>query len=191
MESTRLAYFPKAEKAASGAREAERPVELSTEAGDFWRLADPHKRKLYNFIHKSLFFSEEADDVFQETLLRGWKYFGSYNREKDFGTWLFAIAHNEVKRHFRYARRGSPLPLDDRLIIRDEGGRQELVREIYRFAERLKPRHREIFFLFYDSGFSLAEISRITGVREGNAKFILNRARNFLRTSLGEPNGKS
>ncbi|MGZ7046147.1 MAG: RNA polymerase sigma factor [Candidatus Aminicenantales bacterium] len=163
---------------------------MSIDPSLFWELAGPHKQKLYNFIHKSLSFSEEADDVFQETLLRGLKYFHAYNKEKSFNTWLFAIAHNEVLRHFKNAQRDRFLPLEERLVVRDEQIRLDLVHEAYRFADGLKPKQKEVFFLFYDSGFSISEISRITGLREGNVKFILNRARQALRDRFGEENGK-
>jgi RNA polymerase sigma-70 factor (ECF subfamily) len=190
MENTRLAYFQETRRPQFDAGAMERPAELSIDQSVFWELAGPHKQKLYNFIHKSLSFSEEADDVFQETLLRGLQYFHSYNKEKSFNTWLFAIAHNEVKKHFKNAQRQNSLPLEARLIVRDEQVRPDLVREVYRFAEALKPKHKEVFFLFYDSGFSISEISRITGLREGNVKFILNRARQALKERFGEKNGK-
>jgi RNA polymerase sigma-70 factor (ECF subfamily) len=190
MENTRLAYFPNVERTCVEARAPEKAAELSTDTATFWKLAGPHKQKLYNFICKSLSFSEEADDVFQETLLRGLKYFGSYKKEKDFSAWLFTIAHNEVKRHFKNVQHHNPLPLVERLIALDKNVREDLVQEVYRFAGGLKPKHKEIFFLFYDSGFSITEISRITGVREGNVKFILNQVRHALRKCVGEQDGK-
>jgi len=52
----------------------------------------------------------------------------------------------------------------------------------------LKPRQREVFFLFYDQGFSIQEIARITGLREGNVKFILNRARTAIKSIMGDQN---
>lgn len=190
METSRAAFLPKVETVALKARTREGPAELSADPGAFWELAAPHRQRLYNFIHKALSFSVEADDVFQETLLRGWRYFGSYDTEKRFDTWLFAIAHNEVRKQIKSVRRLNPLPLEEGLVVTDERTNRALIREIYRIALNLKPRPREIFFLFYDSGFSVAEISRITGVREGNVKFILSRARNTLKTLLGGNDGK-
>lgn len=190
MENTRLAYFQEIRRRRSDGGATGRPAELSADPRVFWELTGPHKQKLYNFIHKSLSFSEEADDVFQETLLRGLKYFHSYNKEKSFNTWLFAIAHNEVKKHFKNAQRQNSLPWEERLIVRDERVRPDLVREVYRFADALQPKHKEVFFLFYDSGFNISEISRIMGLREGNVKFILNRARQALKERFGEENGK-
>ena len=190
MENTQRAHFQAIRRPQIYAGAMERPAELSIDQSVFWELAGPHKQKLYNFIHKSLSFSEEADDVFQETLLRGLKYFHSYNKEKSFNTWLFAIAHNEVKKHFKNAQRRNSLPLEERLIVTDERIPPDLVREVYRFADALKPKQKEVFFLFYDSGFSISEISGITGLRQGNVKFILNRARQALKERFGEDNGK-
>jgi RNA polymerase sigma-70 factor (ECF subfamily) len=190
MENTRIAYFLNLEKTLNDAEAMERSAKLNADPRVFWDLAEPHKQKLYNFIQKSLSFSAESDDVFQETLLRGWRYFPSYHAEKSFSTWLFAIAHNEIRRHFNNSHREMPFQLVESLIVADEQSNLHLIREVYRLAEGLKPKQREIFFLFYDSGFSVAEISHVTGVREGNVKFILNRARNSLRERLGANHGK-
>jgi RNA polymerase sigma-70 factor (ECF subfamily) len=189
MENTRFAYFPNIDKIHYDAEVMEKSAKLNADPRVFWDLAEPHKQRLYNFIHKSMSFSTESDDVFQETLLRGLRYFASYHRKKSFSTWLFAIAHNEIRKHFKNSRRDIPLPLAESLIVGNEYTNLHLVREVYRLAGGLKPKHKEIFFLFYDSGFSIADISRITGVREGNVKFILNRARNFLRDRLGANHG--
>ena len=153
----------------------------------FWDQLSPHKLKLYNFIHKSLNFSEEADDVFQETVLRALKYFKSYKKELNFSTWLFSIAHNEIRRHFKKAGK-LPTSNDVEGVGISSTKRQDLVKDIYLYAERLKPRHREVFFLFYYSGFTISEISRIIHLKEGSIKAFLNHARNTLRELLGEDN---
>ena len=190
MENTRVAYFSSISKPRGDAGTLESRLDLKNDAEHFWELAGPHRQKLYHFIHKSLSFSTEADDVYQDTLLRGLRYFPSYDKGKSFSTWLFTIAHNEVKKHFKNSRREIPLPLLESLIVRDERSDFELVREVYRLADGLKPKHKEIFFLFYDSGFSITEISRITGIREGHIKFILNRVRRTLREFFGEQDGR-
>ena len=60
----------------------------------------PIKKYLYNFIQKSLSFSQEADDIFQETLLKSFRYFNSFKQDKNFKTWIFTIAHNLMKDYF-------------------------------------------------------------------------------------------
>jgi RNA polymerase sigma-70 factor (ECF subfamily) len=164
---------------------AEAKADAAAEPTRFWELAGPHERKLYNYIKKTLAFSTDADDVYQETLLRALKYFRSYRDSRSFATWFFAIAHNEIRRHFKHPHEPDAAGAAERLTTKDENVDRVLVREVYRFAEGLRPRHREVFFLFYDGGFSVAEIARVTGLRQGNIKFILNRARASLRKTLG------
>ncbi len=153
----------------------------------FWEQLIPHKLKLYNFIHKSLNFSEQSDDVFQETVLRALKYFKSFKKERNFGAWLFSIAHNEIKRHFKKTGK-MPAFTDVEDLGISPTKQHDLVKDIYLYAEKLKPRHREIFFLFYYSGFTISEISRIIHLKEGSIKAFLNQARNTLRELLGEDN---
>jgi len=154
----------------------------------FWDYLAPIKHKLYNYIHKSLNFSVDAEDVFQETILRAFQYFRSFQKDKNFSAWLFSIAHNEVKRYFKKSRRHSLVLNSDALTSTVANPSDALVREVYRFAGRLKPREREIFFLFYESGFSIAEISDISGLKEGYIKLLLFQARNNLKKIIGAQN---
>jgi RNA polymerase sigma factor (sigma-70 family) len=66
----------------------------------FQYLLNPIKENLYNFIFKALNFREDANDVYQETILRAFKYRKSYDRQDSFKTWIFTIAHNEIKSYF-------------------------------------------------------------------------------------------
>jgi len=55
----------------------------------FQFLLNPIKENLYNFIFKALNFCEDANDVYQETILRAFKYRKSYDRQSPFKTWIF------------------------------------------------------------------------------------------------------
>ena len=167
-------------------REMSESGDLKAESSLFWELVAPHKHKLYNFIHKSLSYSSSADDVYQETLLRGLKYFKSFQKDKSISTWLFKIAHHEIKRHRRKESRHIPLGNLERLPVKDESTDRLLVREIHRLADELKPKSREVFFLYYGTGFKVDEIAGITGLKPGNVKFILSKAREAIRHVLGE-----
>jgi RNA polymerase sigma-70 factor (ECF subfamily) len=151
----------------------------------FWELLAPCRDKLFNYIRKSLRFATAAEDVYQETVLNAFRYFGTYRPEREFAPWIFAIAHNALRDHFRREARTPAGPAVERLGEEDDERKREMVREVFAYAEKLKPRHREVFFLFYDSGFSVAEIAGVTGLREGNVKLILHQARNSLKAALG------
>lgn len=151
----------------------------------FSQLLAPVKEPLYNFILKALNFSEDADDLYQDAVLRAFRYRKSYRPEHAFKTWIFTVAHNEIKRYFnRHKNTPSSLDLMEHIYVTDDNQDEEKVRVIYEIASQLNPRQRNVFFLFYDHGFSLKEISGITGLKEGNIKFILNRARETIKKTL-------
>lgn len=141
----------------------------------------PVKKHLYNFIRKSLNFSHDTDDIFQDTLLKGFRYFYSFNRDANFKTWIFTIAHNLVKDHFKRSRALVLLNDADGFIIDEDPSIPRDVREIYHVAGTLKPRQREVFFLYYYNGFNISEIAAITGLTGVNIKFILHGARKAVK----------
>lgn len=185
-ENSRPLMFNEKEGLRIGISRMKKNGELEATGILFWELINPHKQKLYNFIQKSMNFSEDANDVFQETVLRAFKYIKSYKREKSFNTWLYTIAHNEIKRHYKQSRKHALVTDMDRIKATEAYEIEELVKEVYRFAKNLKHKHREVFFLFYYSGFTISEVSQITSLKEGNIKFILNQARNSIKKLFGE-----
>ncbi len=158
----------------------------------FQQFLTPIKENLYNFIFKALNFSQDADDVYQETVLRAFKYRGSFKADRggSFKTWLFTVAHNEIKSYFnKHKKKPAPVNLEDHSELEyDTAGdehQRRMVRDIYEVAQELNVKQRKVFFLFYDQRFSIKEIGEITGLKEGNIKFILNRSREKIKEKIG------
>jgi RNA polymerase sigma-70 factor (ECF subfamily) len=162
----------------------------------FQQLIIPFEEKLYNFIFKALNFSQDADDVFQETVLRAFKYRNSFKirafkyrnsfkTKGSFRTWLFSIASNEIRSYFNKNKNliGKCNSLDCENIVCDVDNKTR-VQDVYDVAESLDPKKRQVFFLFYYNRFSINEIKEITGIKEGNIKFILNQCRGEIKSKL-------
>ena len=167
-------------------------LEKAVELGDkelFIHLLMPIKKYLYNFVQKSLNFSHEADDIFQETLLKGFRYFNSFKRDKNFKTWIFTIAHNLMKDYFNRSSSSSLVLLEDadKIASDKEVSPPGDVQEIYNVAGNLKSRHREVFFLYYYNEFKILDIVEITGLTKVNVKFILHQARKSVKKMLEVP----
>jgi RNA polymerase sigma-70 factor (ECF subfamily) len=147
----------------------------------------PVKKHLYNFVQKTSNFSSDADDIFQDTLLKAFRYFHSFDHGKNFKTWIFTIAHNLMKDAFQEKQlRHWPVSLEEMgEIAADEDqtktARSYDVREIYTTAAALKPRHREVFFIYYYNEFNISEIIEITGLSRANIKFMLHQARKAIQ----------
>lgn len=153
----------------------------------YLHLLTPVKKHLYNFIRKALNFSHDADDVFQETLLKAFRYFHSYRRDKSFKTWIFTIAHNLVKDHFRRGRSLEPMEDMDAVAVVNDAAVPQDVKDIYGLAGRLKPRQREVFFLYYYNEFKVPEIVEITGLTKANVKYSLHQARKAVQKMAEAP----
>jgi RNA polymerase sigma-70 factor (ECF subfamily) len=142
----------------------------------------PVKKPLYNFVRKALNFSAEADDVFQEALLKGFRYFYSFDRHQNFKTWIFTIAHNLIKDAFMDRLQNTVVSLEEAgEVAAAVGAISEDVREIYTVAQQLPLRHREVFFLYYYNEFRVSEIGEIVGLSRANVKFILHQARRTIK----------
>jgi RNA polymerase sigma-70 factor (ECF subfamily) len=151
----------------------------------FWELMASLEKKLFNFLHKALNFSEDSKDLYQEVVIRAWRYFPSFDRQRSFSTWLFAIAHNEIKKYFNSRKESrTVIPLGLLAVEPIAPANDPTVALIYDAAKRLPLKQREVFFLFYYNRFSIAEIAAICGLRQGNVKFILSRGREAVRLVL-------
>ncbi len=155
----------------------------------FWREFSPCSRTLYAFLKKALNYSEDAADIYQDTVLRACRYFPTYNPQSSFRSWLYAIAHNELRKHYRRRSEESRQLPEEFLatlpvMASDLIGCEDL-RRLHALAMELKPSWREVFFLYYQDGFSVEEVAKITTRSGGHVKFILNRCRKAVRARLG------
>ncbi len=158
----------------------------------FQQLLEPLKEHLSNFIFHGMNFSQDADDVFQETVLRAFKYRTGFDvrRIDSFKTWLFSIADNQIKAYYNAHGKQAldeTCNLDTQSALEASDPKEkQLIRDIYEVAMSLNSNQRNVFFLFYDHHFSIKEIAGITGLKEGNIKFILNQCRETIKVKLSE-----
>jgi RNA polymerase sigma-70 factor, ECF subfamily len=96
-------------------RAEERAVVAAARAGDepaFAALVERYRRELQVHCYRMLGSFEDAEDMMQETFLRGWKHRESFQGRSSFRAWLYRIATNtcldELERRPR--RRPDPTP---------------------------------------------------------------------------------
>lgn len=146
---------------------------------------------LYTFIQEMVRNEQLSLDLVQETFIRASRHLGGLREVDRFGSWLFGIAHQLVRRHVQRHAHPEEQPLelaaemagsepgpDDWLIRREE---ETAFRDALR---RLSPDHREAFMLHYLEEFSVEEIAQATGAQPGTVKSRLHYARKELRKQL-------
>jgi RNA polymerase sigma-70 factor (ECF subfamily) len=153
-----------------------------------------YRDALLGFIWRMVGARDLAEDLTQETLLRAEQNRASFRGQASLRTWLFAIAVNACRDHFRARARNAPRSLDlapaEHLPAKEdlEQGlaQTEMGSCITGYLFRLPERQREVLALHDMGGLDHQEISRLLGISEANARVLLHRGRAALRTLLEE-----
>lgn len=134
--------------------------------------------------------SPKADDLVQETLLRGWANIGSFEAGSNMTAWLYTILRNVFYTEFRKARREVSDPDGQyaaRLAVRPVQEGHMHFKDFRCALAKLAPDHREALILVGASGLSYEEAARICGCAVGTMKSRVNRARAKLAELLSDP----
>jgi RNA polymerase sigma-70 factor, ECF subfamily len=71
------------------------------EEGAFDIVFERYHKQIYNFIRKQVTDRESIEDLVQEVFLRVYKSAKNFDVTKKFSSWIYKIALNEVKRHWK------------------------------------------------------------------------------------------
>jgi RNA polymerase sigma-70 factor (ECF subfamily) len=156
----------------------------------FEQLVLPHVDAAFNFARWLLRRRDDAEDVAQESLLRAYRFFPSFDGG-DTRAWLLQIVRNSC---YTWLGKNRPVELstefDEELhtptcatpetlaIAGDDHERLTLA------LETLPPRFREVLVLRELEGCSYKEIAAITSIPIGTVMSSLCRARRQLRFAL-------
>src|SRR5712691_11490704 len=94
-------------------RTEEAAVGAAARAGDepaFGALVERYRRELQVHCYRMLGSFEDAEDMMQETFLRGWKHRESFQGRSSFRAWLYRIATNTCLDELERRPRRAPDP---------------------------------------------------------------------------------
>ena len=163
----------------------------------FERLVQPHFDRLYRLAWRLAGAKAEAEDLFQELLIRVFEKLDQLVAVEEPGPWLGRVMYNLfIDERRRFARRrmhtveegvlageglaGLPGP-DDPAGERHRAERRKWLRNA---LAQLSDDHRIVVLLHDTEGYKLTEIQDLTGTPVGTLKSRLHRARARLRKIL-------
>jgi RNA polymerase sigma factor (sigma-70 family) len=134
---------------------------------------------------------DRAEDLLGEVWVAAYTSRAAYDRAfPDAGPWLFGVAHNTLRRHWRsrpaeepvadmtsLASGWDPWTAVDRRVDAESVLRQALA--------LLPPRQREILTLVAWEDLTVADAGRVLGMPPGSARRVLHEARMALRNAPG------
>ena len=160
----------------------------------FEELAMPLFDSLYNLARWLAQNQNEAEDLVQETYLKAWRSFASFQPDTNFRAWIFRILRNtflgsrsKLERRMTTAMESEEdLPATsatpESLLI----GRSD-VDAVQRAIEQLPVMYREVILLCDVEEASYREIAEILSIPMGTVMSRLARARKMVRESLCSP----
>ncbi len=169
----------------------------------FERLVRPHFDRLYRMAWRLTGAKAEAEDLFQELLIKAFGMLDELVHIEEPGSWLSRVMYNLfVDQHRRFARQRMHLVDEGHLPgqgLADLAGdhdpvkdqeRLEKYRRLDAALQQLSEEHRHVVLLHDTEGYKLEEIEGLTGIPIGTIKSRLHRARARLRQILDEDGTK-
>ncbi len=151
-----------------------------------------HRAAVRAFVWRLVGDEALADDLTQEAFLRAQKSEAGLRSASSAKSWLFAIALNAVRDHYRAGARGPATAPEPAIVERLPAGDDtehallsaEMSKCVIEYVMQLRDQQREVVAMHDMVGLTHAEIALILGVSEANSRVLLHRGRAALRKRL-------
>ena len=154
---------------------------------------------LYNFAYRLTLDEDDANDLVQETYLKAYRFFNSYEQGTNAKAWLFRILKNSFINDFRKKSK-EPSKVDYQEVesfynsddidenittdLRVESLQDMIGDEVANALNSLAVDFRTIIILCDLEGFTYEEMAKILDIPIGTVRSRLHRARNLLKDKL-------
>lgn len=161
----------------------------------------PLINSLYNFAYRLTLDEDDANDLVQETYLKAYRFFDSYEQGTNAKAWLFRILKNSFINDFRKKSK-EPSKIDYQEVesyynsddvdesittdLRVETLADMIGDEVANALNSLAVDFRTIIILCDLEGFTYEEMAKILDIPIGTVRSRLHRARNLLKEKLKE-----
>ena len=156
-------------------------------------LWDQVTPKLYGYLVNVLHDKNLAEDILQTTWLKAIQALPNFENRSgaSFSSWLFAIARNECKQHWRKA--GREIPFDPEIHDKESIEPKEEEEEedkifIEQILARFSENDRELIRLHYIADLSLGDIAKMLKINPVTVRVRMHRAISFAKLYLKNNN---
>ncbi len=168
---------------------------------DFQDEMIPHLDAIYNFALRLTADPNDAEDLVQDTIVKAFRFFNSYEKGTNAKAWLFRILKNSYINNYRKKSK-QPHQVDYSEVsqyyesVRSEQSettdledlmyREMMDDDVTRALTELPEDFRTVVLLCDVEGFTYEEIANMLDVPIGTIRSRLHRGRNLLRAQLME-----
>jgi len=166
---------------------------------DFEREVKPLLNALYNYAFRMTADEEDAADLVQETLLKGYRFFDHFEKGTNCKAWLFRIMKNTfINQYRKTAKEPGKVDYDEirefyHTVKDDSAQTNDLESEIYngllddtitRALQSVPPEFRTVVILCDLQSLTYEEIADTIGCPVGTVRSRLHRGRKLLKDAL-------
>ena len=144
-------------------------------------LQEPLRRFLLGMCHGDAF---TADDIAQETLLKAYLHYGTFQGRSSFSTWLIRIGYNCFCNHIGKRILDTEPITEKENQIPSEDDPSKDCSALYTAIDGLSASEKASVLLFYMEDYSTKEISEILCMPSVTVRSHLHRARRHLKKKL-------
>lgn len=158
---------------------------------------------VFSFSMKVCGQREDAEDTMQEVLVKSIPYLPKFESPRALLVWLYRVAKNRClmsRRRSKFAPKQDlsldelmPDQLEMELLSKNrpvtpesQAIRNQWARRLREAVQKLPPQYRIILVLRDMEGLSDDEVAEVTGLKPGNVRVRLHRARLFVRKELAQ-----
>jgi RNA polymerase sigma-70 factor, ECF subfamily len=168
---------------------------------DFNEEIIPHLDALYNFGLRLTSDPNDAEDLVQDTIVKAYRFFSSYEKGTNAKAWLFRILKNSYINNYRKKSK-KPQEVDydevssfyetiraertDTSDLEDKMFRDLIDDDISRALDEIPEDFRTVVLLCDVEDFTYEEIANMLDVPIGTIRSRLHRGRNLLKAQLME-----
>lgn len=168
---------------------------------DFEEEIVPHLDAMYNFALRLTSDPSDAEDLVQDTIVKAFRFFSSYEKGTNAKAWLFRILKNSYINNYRkQSKQPNQVDYDevsefyetiradrtDTSDLEDKMFRELVDDDISQALEELPEDFRTVVLLCDVEGFTYEEIANMLDVPIGTIRSRLHRGRNLLKDQLKE-----
>jgi len=157
------------------------------------QLARQARERLRTYVYRMTQRDDLAQEIVQETLLEMCKVLGKLKNNDRFWPWLYGIAVNKLRRHYRTEQTQKRLAVSNakrkgRYKDRQDGLEnlvsEELKQIVSGAMKKLRTRHKAVLIMRCYDGMTHSEISESLGCSEFSTRMLFLRAKKALQKEL-------
>jgi RNA polymerase sigma-70 factor (ECF subfamily) len=138
-----------------------------------------YSKRIYNYFLKSTMERDDSDDLTQELFIRVMKYRKSYKEGQTVQFWIFQIARNMLKDHFRKMKihrdQFNPVEIMPEVVDDSMDEAREREKKLYSAMKKLPDDKRELLVLSKFEGLKYEQIAAMRETSVSNIKVQVHR----------------